>query len=385
MNSVEMYDWNKAVDYAVMMSKIDTYNYEGKVELLNKVKEEIINNTDAEVVIYGEDIKEPYLIASVKVENPQFKMLIQGHIDVVSPEGVEKPFDAEIKDGIMFGRGVCDMKGGCGAQLMSFITAAKEEGRKGDIYLMFSSDEEYSSQQIIRALENNHLPKCDMTMIAEPTNCTLGTAHKGNAWMDVEFLGKSAHASTPELGINSVYMASAFTQKLIKYIDETYPKMEHEIYGKPTMNLGVINGGSEPNLVPPYAKVSLDKRYLPGDSYDSFDKEIQDIIDECKKEDPTFNANIIKIGDWPAVITERDSEDLVAIHGAMKKATKEEIELSVINFWGEGGFIQQFDIPVIYYGPGHAKYAHTPDEQIPVEEIVSVAKGYYGAIKETCF
>jgi len=259
MDKMEKHDWARAIEHTVAMSKIDTYQYEGKVILLNEIREIIVQNTDAEVVIYDEDIKEPYLVASLKVNNPAFKLLLQGHIDVVSPEGVNEPFEPSIEDGIMFGRGVCDMKGGCAAQLTAFLFAANEQGRTGDIYLMYSSDEEYASRQIIKALKKQHFPKCNMTMIAEPTDCKIGTAHKGNAWMDLEFIGKSAHASTPELGINALYMASRFTEKLMTYVEKTLPKRGHQIFGTPTVNLGVIKGGSEPNLVPPYAKLSLDK------------------------------------------------------------------------------------------------------------------------------
>lgn len=382
------HDWGRSVEYTSLLSKIDTYNPDGKIIALREIEKILTDQTDAKITIHDADTEDPFLIAKLMTENPSFKLLLDGHVDVVSPEGVTNPFDAAIKDGIMYGRGVCDMKGGCSAQLTAFIAAANTEGRKGDIYLIYSSDEEYASKQIIKALDNELIPKCDFVMIAEPTSCRICTAHKGNAWMDVEFKGKSAHASTPDLGVNAIYLAMDFIARLRSHIVDTYEKQRDELYGVPTLNPGVITGGSKPNLVPPLAKLRLDKRYLPYDNYDNFLSEISTIIEACKAADPNFAADIIEIGDWPPVIVDRDNPNLINIHQAISDVLKKEgkaPDFDVWPAWGEGGFIQKYDMPVIYYGPGRMEYAHTPDEQIPVEEIALVAKGYYAAILATCF
>lgn len=384
-HGLKEYNWQEAIEYTRMLSKIDTYNPAGKLPVLKMVEEILREKTNSDVVIYDGDTDEPFLVAKLCAENPSFKLLIEGHLDVVSPEGVDNPFDAEIRDGIMYGRGVCDMKGGCGSLLAAFIAAAQKKNRKGEVYLMFSTDEEYASQQIIKALDKGYVPKCDFAMIAEPTDCSICTAHKGNAWMDVEFFGKSAHASTPELGVNAIYMASDFVARLKTHIEEYYEAQRHEVYGVPTINVGVIEGGSKPNLVPPYAKVRLDKRYLPGDTYANFVIEMQELLDACKAENSQFEGKLVEVGDWSSVIVDRNDERLGKVHQAVNEATGEEVALKVMAFWGEGGFIQRYDIPVVYYGPGHPKYAHTPDEQIPIDEISKVAKGYYGAMMAVCF
>ena len=385
MDKVNTYDWNQAIEFTRLLSKINTYEAAGKAVALREVESIIKQNTRADVTIYDADTDEPFLVAKLILENPSYKLLMEGHVDVVSPEGVSDPFDAIVKDGIMYGRGVCDMKGGCGSQLAAFIAASKQPDRKGDIYLMFSSDEEYASQQIIKALDNGYVPKCDFVMIAEPTAGKIATGHKGNAWMDVEFQGKSAHASTPELGVNAIYLASDFITKLRKNIKKTYELQRHEIYGVPTINVGVVEGGSKPNLVAPYARICLDMRYLPQDSYDNVLSEIKRLLEECKAENPDFSGIIKEIGDWPPVIVDRQNPDLIKIHEAVNQAIGMNLELSVMAGWGEGGFIHKYGIPVVYYGPGDMKYAHAPDEQIPVNEIAMVAKGYYAAIMAVCF
>ncbi len=82
------------------------------------------------------------------------------------------------------------MKSGCAAMMAAFTAAAKSSERKGDVYLVYTTDEEYASAEILEIMEKRLIPNCDFVMIAEPTNETLCTAHKGNAWVDVEFLVK---------------------------------------------------------------------------------------------------------------------------------------------------------------------------------------------------
>jgi len=378
------FDWSEAIGLTQQLAHIDTFHTPGKTLLLQKVKKLLNDSTNAQVTIYGEEVQTPYLVAKLEVEKPSFSLLLEGHIDVVSPDGVPHPFAARIDNGIMYGRGVCDMKGGCSAQLLAFIHAAQTPAQQGSLYLVFTSDEEYASEQIITAFEQKHIPKCDFVMIAEPTDRKICTAHKGNAWLDVEFQGKSAHASTPELGNNAIYMASTFIQKLRTHI-QGYSQQKHELYGMPTMNVGCIEGGSKPNVVAPSAKICLDKRYLPQDNYENFIAEIKTLIHECQLEDPDFSAQIVEVGDWSPVILDRKNPILLEVQQSITQATGQLCELAMMDAWGEGGYIQKYDIPVIYYGPGSFKYAHTPEEQVDIKDIEAVAQGYYASILTLCF
>lgn len=126
-------------------------------------------------------------------------------------------------------------------------------------------------------------------------------------------------------------MASEFICRYKKYTDELYAKQEDEIHGKPTLNVGVINGGTEPNIVPAYTKVRLDKRYLPGDNIENFIKEIEIVTEECKKENPEFNSKINIVVDCSAVILDRNNDILKEV----RTAIGEKCELGVFPGWGE--------------------------------------------------
>ena len=375
--------FSNAVTYTAEFSKINSYELEGKRKALRLAEKILTENTNAKVTMYDFDTDAPFIIAGVTVKDPQYKFLMEGHLDVVSPEGMEKPFDSEIKDGIMYGRGVADMKGGCAAMVSACFAAVNEGGLKGDLYLMFSTDEEYAGEEIKTALNRGYLPKVDFAMIAEPTDAQLNTAHKGEAWMQAEFFGKSAHSSTPHLGKNAIYMAMDFISELRNIMD-TYSEQGHELYGEPTMSVGVIEGGSTPNVVPPYAKILIDKRYLPGKSAKEFEAEIESAVEACQKADPDFNVKTTLLGEWNSVLTDRQSPEFLRIKGVIDKSLGCDTPMGVMTGWGEGGYINMYGIPTVYFGPGDFRYAHRPDEQIPVDQIMEVAGAYYSVIKEVC-
>lgn len=373
---------NAAVTWTQQFCRINSFLGAGKREAVFLAEKILKESCDATVTVYDADTEEPYIIAEKICENPKFRLLLEGHLDVVSPEGMEHPFDAEIKDGILYGRGSVDMKGGCGSMLAAFV-AACQKPLEGDLYLMFSTDEEYAGEEIKKALEKGHLPKVDFALIAEPTNGTMATAHKGEAWIDVEFFGKSAHSSMPHMGKNAIYMATAFLHNLQAYLPEM-KKMVHPLYGAPTMSVGTIEGGSTPNVVPPYAKITIDIRYLPGTSSESFLKVLQNLAVLCKTENEDFFAKITKIGEWNDVCTDRESPTFRRIWQAASKAMGKEVELTVMTGWGEGGFMNLYGIPVVYFGPGENGMSHRPEEQIHVDEIKKVALAYEQIINEVC-
>jgi acetylornithine deacetylase/succinyl-diaminopimelate desuccinylase-like protein len=384
IEEIKLIDWNRVVSLTQELVKVNSYEYEGKIQLLNYLKGYIQNNSDADVMLYDMDTDDPYLVAKKTCDNPEFKLLLQGHIDVVSPVGMENPFTAEIKDGIMWGRGATDMKSGAAAILTAFIETSKLEDQKGDVYLAYSTDEEYKGTQMTAAIEEGNIPKVDFCIIAEPTEENFAISHKGNAWMKVEFPGKTAHASIPHLGINAIYRAGRFVVELEDYLKNG--DFEESLqFGKPTMNVGTIAGGTEANIVPSSCSIMIDKRYLPTADVSSFIDEIDMIIKRCKDKDPEFEAITTMIGDWSALCMDTETETFSRVREAVERTRETPLKLTDMGGWGEGGYIQKLGIPTMYYGPGSFTLAHTPNETVMVSEIISVTKGMYSIIKETCF
>ena len=238
-------------------------------------------------------------------------------------------------------------------------------------------------EEIKKALETGLLPKVDFAMIAEPTDMKLVAVHKGEAWADVEFFGKSAHSSIPWEGRNAICMAARFIEKLQFRIHELEAQATED--GVPTMNVGVISGGSSPNVVPPYAKVKVDIRYLPGQGYEQYAAVLEEVLDACKSEWPEFSGKVTVTGNWNSLLTRRDEPVLKRVEQLITESTGEPVAYTTLKGWGEGGYINMFGIPTVYYGPGDGTYSHKPDEKIEIRRIPIVAKVYYNILKGLCF
>ena len=375
--------WDRSIRLDQELSMINSYEPAGKHRIIAYVKELLEAETPAKVQVIDGDTDEPFLIAGIRPEGASFKFLLEGHLDVVSPEEMEKPFDGEIVDGYLYGRGVSDMKGGAAAQLAAFIAAANTPGLKEELYLLFTTDEEYAGAEVKKAFSQQLLPKVDLAMIAEPTDLKLVTHHKGEAWAEAEFFGKSAHSSMPWDGLNAICMAARFIERLQPKIREIEAQATED--GIPTMNVGVITGGTSPNLVPAYAKIRIDIRYLPGQDYPQYEAALQEVLAQCREEWPQLEGKITITGNWNSLLTDRNNPLVGRLEKAIAASTGSPVEYTTLKGWGEGGYINMFGIPTVYYGPGEGIYSHRPGEKIEIRRIPIVARAYYAIIKDLCF
>jgi len=385
-NYINNVDWEQVVRLTQKLITINSFEEKGKKDIFKYLYSYLSGNPRIVVELFDMDTDAPYLIASLKSNSePNFKLLLQGHIDTVDPDSMENALEPVINNGFMWGRGSIDMKSGCAAILAAFMECAKIEGLKGDIHLALSSDEEYNAAEMVKALKLGHLPVCDLGIIAEPTGTCLAVAHKGNAWARVNFTGKSAHASIPQSGINSIYMASQFVNELTQYIEKAYKNTVDELLDRPTMVVGTIVGGSGTNVVPESCSITIDKRYLPDDNIDTFKEELSMLLEKCRSKYTNFNGSYSIIVDCPGLKFPVESDIYGAIIKAIEKTTSSPVKSIAFPGWGEGGYIQQFNIPTLYYGPGDMSKAHTSGECVEVEDIISVSKGVMSIILDTCF
>lgn len=373
----ENINFKKSIYLTEEFCKINTYELEGKIKIVNLIKYILEKETKAEIKVSLEDA--PYLIARLKGKTSNYRLLLEGHLDVVKAN--DEMFNIYIKDDVMYGRGTVDMKGGCVSILMAFINTFKYQKLDGDLYLVFTTDEEYSGETIKKILENKEIDKVDFAIIPEPTNCQIYNSHKGEAWIQVEFFGKAAHSSIPDLGKSAIYMATDYIYKVQEHI-KTYK--EDEVYGKEVLTVGVIEGGKSPNVVPDYAKLIIDKRYSPKNNIQTTIDELENILELCKKEDNDFDSKLTILGNWDSLYTNPANDDFKIVHKTIDKELNQKTSIGTWSAWGEGGYINKYNIPTIYFGPGETRFAHTSLEQININDIENVSKVYYEIIKELC-
>lgn len=366
--------------YTLAMMAINSYLPEGKRKIIQYVETILREKTDAEIIV-NTDI-EPCLIAKLKAtqsKHKPFKLLLEGHLDVVDAD--ESQFTPKQTGSLIYGRGSVDMKSGCACILTAFLDAAQDSDRQADLTLVFTTDEETTGASIKHLLENNILEKHDFALIPEPTNGQICNAHKGQSWINVEFHGLSAHSSLPHLGQNAIYMAADFIQVLRR---NTNLYLEDPKFGKETISVGCIEGGTDPNVVPDYAKVRIDKRYLPHQDVTTGLEEIKTAIKTCEQNDPNFRATINLEGDWSALLTDQKTPYFKELVETVDKAMQQQSEIVFWTAWGEGAYISRYDTPTIYFGPGDTKLAHTQDEYVDLNQVYQVMHSYQQIIQRFC-
>jgi succinyl-diaminopimelate desuccinylase len=248
--------------------KIPTENPPGKT---NKIIEYLISDVFREsegfrneVLNYTKkDIELSNLIS--QIGSGKEKIILSGHLDVVPAGDFEQwnypPFSAERVDGKIYGRGSADMKAGI-TMLIGTMKKIKKYPKfleKYTLVFLGTADEEAGMSGALTCVRKGLMKNSILLIIGEPTNMNIGIAEKGLLWADIEIYGKSAHGSTPDLGINTIECASKLIPKLYDCLDN----LENDILGVSTINIGKINGGTTINIVPNKTTMQVDYRLIP--------------------------------------------------------------------------------------------------------------------------
>ena len=112
-------------------------------------------------------------------------------------------------------------------------------------------------------------PRADLAIAGEPTNLKVVSAHKGNLWIKLSTQGKAAHGSTPQHGSNAINYMSPILEALTNEYPKLLSERKHPLLGAPTISVGKIRGGSQPNVVPDSCEIDIDRRTIPGETDES--------------------------------------------------------------------------------------------------------------------
>ena len=303
-------------------------------------------------------------------------LILNGHMDVVPAFGEwEYPPDQGIrKDGILHGRGSCDMLGGIAAILRaaSIIGREKITPKRGAMVLLVS-DEEDVNRGIRHILETRKL-KADAAVIAEPTSCEIHLGNKGYSSFYIDTEGVGCHTSKPWEGVNAIYKMGHVIERFETYA-ESLKNVTNPYLGQATACIGTIHGGVRVNTVPDKCTVEAERRLLPGETIEQLRKEIQDVAgEEATVRDRSF---------FPASLIDIDNPLVKNCQAGLEVLVEKEATVSVFTACSEASmFSVKCGIPTILLGPGSIKYAHRVDEFCPENEIVLCAKLFTGLIYE---
>jgi acetylornithine deacetylase len=303
-------------------------------------------------------------------------VLLVGHTDVVPVDGQSwtvDPWKLTEKDGKLFGRGVCDMKGFV-AVALAFAPEFLRRSLKIPIHYGFTFDEEISRvgiTKIVDALGRNGARPA-MCIVGEPTEMTVVIAHKGKKSIRCRVRGFEAHSSLSPHGVNAIEYAS----ELIAYIN----RLQHEaaITGRrdegfdvpfTTFNVGVIQGGTALNILAKDCTFQFEFRHLPQDDPDRLFAQIQSYAKETleprmHKVHASTGFTFEEMSSFPALDTAPDAEVVRLVKTLTRKN-----EYGKVAFGTEASIVAvRGGIPSAVCGPGNIDQAHKPDEFATIEQ-----------------
>jgi acetylornithine deacetylase len=298
-------------------------------------------------------------------------LLLNAHLDTVGVEGMRiDPFGGELRDGRAYGRGAQDMKG----SLAAMIAAAKaivDAGirLRGDLLITGVADEEYSSigtEALVKEF------KADGAIVTEPTDMHICRAHRGFIWFEVETIGRAAHGSRYNEGIDANMRMGRFLAQLEKLERELLKRKGHELAGPPSLHAALIQGGTEISKYAERCKLTIERRTVPGETVEGATAELQAIIDRLAKQDSTFKATV-KATFWREPFeVKKDAEIVQILDKVLDERLGHHPEHTGQTFWTDAALIADAGMETAILGPtGYG--LHSAEEWVEMESVSDLA------------
>ena len=312
------------------------------------------------------------VVTEVGPETP--RVLVAAHLDVVpAGEGwTSDPFEPVVREGRVYGRGACDNKGvaACLLALLPFLQERAGELSAGGIFA-FVADEERGS-----LLGMEHLACLGLfdgvsgALIPDsPHNLdTVFISEKGLLVVDVLAHGKAAHGSTPELGSNAILHMFA----LLGRLDELgIARASHPLHSPATYNVGTIEGGDAPNIVPSKCTAQIDFRYLPDQSADEIVEGVRRLAEEVAagRSEASFDVRVAT--SLPPARVTKDAAIVRAVQRATLTIVGREPAVDGMSGTTVAKQLIVKGIPAVSLAPGDPHVPHTSDEYVSIEELLA--------------
>ena len=332
------------------------------VELLRSVLESWGFHTE----VYDAAPGRPNLLAYIGAATSDARLMLSGHLDVVGTDGMtHAPFDAVERDGRLYGRGAADMKGGIAAMCAAAWRAA-QSGVTGEIVIAATADEEVESIGTRVMLERG--TRADAAIVAEPTCLDIMPAHRGFVWIEVTVLGRAAHGSRYDVGVDAIRHAGLLLTELDRVDADELPRRVHPLLGRGSLHASFIEGGIGMSTYPDRCVLRLERRTLPGESGAQIVSEVERACNAVRVHRRSFDARVRLVLAQDASDVAADARIVRALGDALR-GCDEEVRVTGMSAWTDSALLNAAGVPAICYGPGDISLAHAAEEYIPLDEI----------------
>ena len=318
-------------------------------------------------------------------------ILWDAHQDTVPVDGMTiAPFTPVIRDGRLYGRGACDVKGGMAAMLAALDHLRREPTRRARVVFAASVNEEFgfSGAKAIARLWQVPLEACASAdrpaaellagtpigaVVAEPTELDIVATHKGAVRWRIVAHGRACHSAFPEQGRNAIYPAARAALAIEGLAGELAGRSPDHPCGPPTLSIGTIHGGLGVNLVPDAVVMEIDRRLLPGESAEAARAEVIARVaaavgpaaDDVITHEPPFLAS-------DGLPEEPGGRTAEMLRQAAASCNQQPRTLAA-RYGTNASIYAAAGVPSVVFGPGSIAQAHTVDEWIALDQVATAA------------
>jgi len=311
-------------------------------------------------------------------------LLLEAHQDTVPVDGMTiEPWSPQVRDGRIYGRGACDIKGGLTAMLGAVARLIESQPKpRPTVLLAATVNEEHGYSGALKLTElwrepNDFLSRPpDAAIVAEPTLLQVVVAHKGACRWRVRTHGRSVHSSQPQLGENAIYKMARVLPAFEAYQREVVPTLPaHHLCGRPSLSVRMIHGGLSVNTVPDLCTIEIDRRLIPGEESMTAYQQVVDFVARYPGVDFTVDHQEPYM--QGSTLADGPNLHLGARLAKVVRAMSLPCELVGVPYGTNASKIAASGVPSVVFGPGSIDQAHTADEWLEVKQLELASEALY--------
>ncbi len=311
-------------------------------------------------------------------------LLLEVHQDTVPTEGMTiSPFEPAIREGRIYGRGACDVKGGMAAMLAAVARLADERpSTMPTVVLACTVNEEFGftgASNLVKLWQQrqgllSRQPDC--AIVAEPTELNIVVAHKGAVRWKCHARGLAGHSSQPHRSRNAIYTASRAALAVEHYHREVLSQHPpHPLCGRPTATATMIDGGISVNTIPDHCRLEIERRLLPDENPEQVYRELLRYLaehaaaDDQLEHEPPYSSS-------PG-LSQRLNGPLAERLLAQVREVAPQATATGVPYGTDAAVISAAGVPTVVFGPGSIDQAHTANEWLDLDQLARASEIYY--------
>jgi len=323
-------------------------------------------------------------------------VIFDGHMDTVDPGDVRNwrvdPYGAKVISNAIYGRGACDMKGGLASMIFAGAIVKRTGRLKGRLIVACVIHEEPCEGFGIRKIIEK-IGEPDYVVLGEATNLNLAIGHRGRAELEIETYGRTAHGSMPRRGMNAIHTMFPVIERIRRNASNL---PIHPFLGRATVSVNRISCSPDQSaVVPDRCRITVDRRTIPSETRESLVAECKQYLTQAKAKGEvristtklrcyTGKTERVELY-FPAWVLDRNEEVVCRARTALESVLKRSPRLTKWHFSTDGNYTAGLrGIPTIGFGPGDERFAHTPNDHVPISDLIAATEGYCALAISLC-